>query len=143
MVGLFGVASVLLFGAARLGIDTDVQPHRVWLVIGVAFSGFWLLAHIGEVVAPSASRAWRRHRARRHLRHLNPEEQKYCKFFLDTDGKPLPHNPGNGAIASLVQNGIVWRPEQGWQNNQLFEFNIQPWALAYLRKHPEHVAKAD
>lgn len=143
MLALFAVAGVLLFGAARLGIDSDVRPYRVWLVIAIAFSGFWLLARIGEGITPSTSRAWQRCRGRRHLRHLNPEEQKYCKLFVDTDGKSLPHNPGNGAIASLVQNGIIWRPEQGWDNNQLFEFNIQPWALAYLRKHPEHVAKAD
>lgn len=143
MIAVFTVSSVLLLGAGRLGIEKDVQPYRVWLVIAIVFSGTWVAARICELSRPYAAQLWRRYQGKRHLKHLTPEERQYCKWFLDNDGKSLPHNPGNGAIASLLQNGILWKPEQGWQNNQLFEFNIQPWALKYLRKYPKYAVTAD
>lgn len=143
MVAVFALSSVLLFGAARLGIEKDVQPYRIWLVIGFIFSGAWLLAGICELCRPYVRQVWWRYYGRKHLKHLTQEERRYCKWFLENDGKSLPHNPGNGAIASLLQNGILWKPEQGWQNNQLFEFNIQPWALKYLRKHPKYAVMTD
>jgi len=139
---VFVLSNVLLFGAARLGIDKEIGPYRVWLVIALVFSGAWLAGRIGELATPYTGRAWRRFRGRGHLKHLTPEEKRFCKWFLDGDGKALPHNPANGAIASLLQNGILWKPERGWQKDQLFEFNIQPWALAYLRKHPKCVGEA-
>lgn len=143
MVAVFTLSSVLLFSAARLGIEKDVQPYRIWLVIGFVFSGTWLFAGICDLCRPYVHQVWLRYRGRKHLKHLTPEERRHCKWFLENGGKSLPHNPGNGAIASLLQNGILWKPEQGWQNNQLFEFNIQPWALKYLRKHPKYADTTD
>ncbi|HET6843141.1 MAG TPA: super-infection exclusion protein B [Candidatus Angelobacter sp.] len=143
MVAIFTLSIVLLFSAAHFGIEKQVQQYRIGVVITFIFSGTWVAAHICQLFRPYGSQMWRRYRSRKHLKHLTSEEMRYCKWFLDNAGKSLPHNPGNGAIASLVQNGILWKPESGWQNNELFEFNIQPWALKYLRKHTNYIANAD
>jgi hypothetical protein len=69
---------------------------------------------------------------------MSPEEKKWCRWFLENDGDSLHHNPANGAVARLVRNGILWQTEKGWSD--LHDFNIQPWALAHLRKHPALVS---
>jgi hypothetical protein len=76
-----------------------------------------------------------RRRAKKYLHHLNALEKKHCKHFVDHDGIPIADNPANGGLASLVANGIIWKAEQGW--NWMFHFNIYPWALKYLKEHPE------
>jgi Super-infection exclusion protein B len=139
MVGIFVATGVLLFFSVSLGIYEWAHPYRGLEITGFAFSGAVLLAHIGSAVGPSILRHTReaavRRRGRNYLHSLNPAEKKHCKYFVDNDGSPLPHNPANGAIASLVLKGILWQPEHGW--DWMYEFNIQPWALEYLKKHPE------
>jgi hypothetical protein len=139
MFGLFVATGVLLFFSARLGIYEWEHPYRGLEITVFAFSGTVLLANIGSsVVRWIANRihdARVRRLGRKYLHNLNPVEKTYCKHFVDTNGTPLPHNPANGAIASLLANGILWQPQKGW--DWLYEFNIQPWALEYLKKHQE------
>jgi hypothetical protein len=146
MFGLFVTTGVLLFLSRRLGIYEWAHPYRGIEIAVFTFCGAVLLANIGSGVAKWATKGiqdWTvRRRGEKYLHHLNPEEKAFCRHFIETSGNPLPHNPAKGAISSLLANGILWQPEQGWGKENrgrdwLFEFNIQPWALEYLKKHRE------
>ena len=144
--GLFVMTGVLLFLPRQLGIYEWAHPYRGIEIAVFSFSGAVLLANIGSGITQWITKGihnWgERSRGKKHLHRLNPEEKKFCKHFVETNGSPLPHNPANGAISSLLANGILWQPEQGLGQEQqgrdsLFEFNIQRWALEYLKKHRE------
>lgn len=139
MFGLFVATGVLLVFSVRLGIYEWAHPYRGLEITVFAFSGAVLLANVGSSVVGWIGKpihdARVRHLGREYLHHLNPEEKKFCKHFVDTKGSPLPHNPANGAIASLLAKGILWQPQKGW--DWVYEFNIQPWALDYLKNHEE------
>jgi hypothetical protein len=146
MFGLFVMTGILLFFPRQLEIYEWAHSYRGIEIATFSFSGAVLLANIGSGIARWVTKGihnWGvRRRGKRHLHHLNAVEKGFCKYFLDKNGSPLAHNPANGAISSLLANGILTQPPQGWgQENQgrdwLFEFNIERWALDYLEKHRE------
>ena len=91
----------------------------------------WIAGHAGE---------WRvRHASYEYLHHLSNDEKAHCKWFLENNGDSLHRNVADGALASLAENGILYTPGQSWRNTQLRDFRIRPWALKYLREHPDLV----
>ena len=137
--GIFVASGVLLFFAVPLGIDGWVRPYRGLEITFCVFSAAVLLANVITLVSRPIAAGVRnvitRRGSKKHLHQLNPLEKKHCKYFVDNDGMPLADNPANGGLASLVANGIIWQTEKGW--DWMFHFNIYPWALKYLKEHPE------
>lgn len=142
MFGLCVATGALLFFGKALGIEESVRPYRFLVITFFIFSAAVLFAGVATLISGPICmhfRNWasRRH-SRAHLHQLNPLEKQVCKQFVTTDGEPIGDNPANGHIASLVEGGIIWqvRTENvvgGW----LRHFNIHPWALRYLKEHPE------
>jgi len=139
MLGIFVVSGVLLFFSSRLGIEDWERPYRPWLIVAFIFSGVVVLSYIGSHAYPwIAAYAYDTrtiHIATKHLHQLTADEKKFCKHFLDGNGV-LTHNFANGAISNLVAKGILIKGSQPWPHG-LHDFTMQPWALEYLKNHPE------
>jgi hypothetical protein len=73
---------------------------------------------------------------KKHLRRLTDDEKSVCKHFVHTNGRAYRTSPAQGEVATLVQKNILFRPGAQYTGG-LYDFQIQPWALDYLRKHPE------
>jgi hypothetical protein len=140
MFGVFVVTGIVLFFSFRLGIYDWAHPLRPWLIGAFILSGAVLLTYLGSAVQPWIASYAHDTRVislgRKHLHKLNPAEKEHCKYFTDHGGRALTHNMANGAIQSLLLKGILIAPVQQWPNGNC-DFNIQPWALEYLRKHPD------
>jgi hypothetical protein len=72
----------------------------------------------------------------KYLHQLSDDEKEHCRTFLGTNGSSLHNNEANGALAALVERNILFTPGATWGNG-LPDFRIRPWALSYLKKHPE------
>jgi Super-infection exclusion protein B len=142
LLGIFGATGTLLFFCGRLGVCTWVDQVRGWLVAAFIFSGVVLLSYPASGIYKWMAAYIHDTRVmfigKKHLKNLNPAEKAICKNFLDTKGNPLLHNPKNGATASLVVKGIIY-PVRAPRPNGMCNFNIQPWAIGYLKKHSKLV----
>jgi len=124
----------------RVGLCDLVQNYKGILAVSCVLTGFVLLTYVGsglrQWIAPHFA-DWRViHRGRKHLHHLGNDEKQHCQWFLDTNGNSLHHNEANGALGSLVEKNILFTPGQPWGNG-MRDFRIRPWALKYLKEHPE------
>jgi hypothetical protein len=81
---------------------------------------------------------WRiNERTRRdHLRDLSFEEKQILQLYV-LGGRPTVYFPmGDGVIGGLEAKGIVYRSSSIVIRFKV-PYNIQPWALRYLKHHPE------
>jgi hypothetical protein len=140
LIGIFAATGTLLFFCGRLGVCTWVEQIRGWLLAAFIFSGVVLLTYpasgVYKWIAAYVQDTRVMHLGKKYLKKLNPAERAICKGFVDTKGNPVLHNPKNGATASLVLKGIIYPASSPWPNG-MCNFNIQPWALEYLKKQPK------
>ena len=134
----FLVCAAVLIGARHVSALAPLaQQYSTWIWALLLVSGFYSLTFPVQSVGRYVRALWQRRTAKTYMRKMSPEEKKWCRWFLENDGDSLHHNPANGAIARLIQSGILWKTEKGW--GDLYDFNIRPWALAYIKKHPQLV----
>lgn len=128
---------------SRLGVCDLVHNYHSVLLIACFLTGAFLLTHplsgIYRLAVPYVKDTWTTHVGKKHLHKLNPDEKGLCRVIVQSNGSPLHHNLANGAIQSLLSKGVLIKPVQGWPGG-LYDFNVQPWALEYLREHPELLA---
>jgi hypothetical protein len=140
MVGVFVATGLVLFFSSRLGIYEWEHPLHPLLIVAFTLSGAIVLTYVGSAIYPWIASYVHDTRAislgKKHLHKLNPEEKKHCQYFIDHGGSALTHNMANGAIQTLLLKGILLSPVHPWPHG-LYDFNIQPWALEYLKNHPE------
>ena len=140
MFGVFLASGVILFFHARLRISGWEQSNYGWLVSTFILSAGILLTYIGSAMHPWVARHvadWGMiHRGKKHLHQMSDDEKEHCGRFLGINGSSLHHNEANGALASLVERNILFTPGAPWGNG-IRDFRIRPWALNYLKKHPE------
>ncbi len=139
LLGIFAAAGTLLFFCDRLGVCGWVNPLRGWLLAAFIFSGVVLLTYpcsgIYKYIAAYARDTRVMQVGKKHLRMLTAGEKPLCRHFVDNDGDQMRHNALDGNIASLVRKGILI-PGGVWPNG-MCNYTMQPWALEYLKKHPE------
>jgi hypothetical protein len=142
MLGVFVATGLVLFFSYRLGIYEWAHPLRPWLILAFVVSGTVVLTYVGTAVQPWIASYAHDTRVmflgKKHLHNLNPAEKGHCQYFIDQGGTALTHNMANGAIQSLLLKGILISPVHQWPHG-LYDFNIQPWALEYLKKHSDVV----
>lgn len=125
---------------SRLGGCDLVHNYRSVLLTTCFVTGAFLLTHPLSGIHRWAAAYLKDTRAmqvgKKHLRKLNPDEKALCRAIVESNGRRLHHNLANGAIQSLLLKESLIKPIQGWPSG-LYDFNVQPWALEYLKEHPE------
>jgi hypothetical protein len=141
LVGIVAASGTLLFFCDRLSACSWADPLRGLLWASFIFSGSVLLTYPGsgiyKWIADYARDTRVMHVGKKHLHKLTAGEKPHCKHFIDTDGDQMRHNPLDGNITSLVRKGVLI-PGGVWPNG-VCNYTMQPWALEYLKKHPELV----
>ena len=127
--------------AERLGVLEFRVAYRGY--IGTAFLIAWayLLAHLiwwsrARILESMASRRARRVR-RKYLHDLSPQERGYLLPYVEDKINTQNFAIEDGVIGGLARKGIVYRGSNVFHVLEGAPWNIQPWALEYLRRHPE------
>jgi hypothetical protein len=129
---------------SRLGVCDFIHKYYSAFVAVCCVTGVYLLTYlcggVWRLISPHIL-DWRIARnGKEHLRHLSNDEKAHCQWFVDTDGDSLNHNLSNGALGSLVEKNILFTPGPQWGGG-LCDFRMRPWALAFLKEHPELLKK--
>jgi len=142
---LLVIAGFVLWGpkwfASGLGLEQFIETYRMYL--GVVFLLFlaatlptpihWAASKAGEVVQE------RRHKEAREarLRDLSKGEKAVLRYYITNDTRTQTLNYADGITSALEEAEIIYRASNMSKSYTNFAYNIQPWALDYLRKHPE------
>lgn len=143
--GLSLAAALLLFSPdsllERLGVTELLARYRGWIgMLFVASTAIWF-AH---GLAPLGNRVllWAKERRAMRLRasalkNLSPQEGAILRRFIDGNTKTITLDVSSGAHAALESRQVIYRASSLSRQYYDFDYNIQPWAWEYLRKHPE------
>ncbi len=140
MLGIFIASGVLLFFGPQLDVADWTKTNRGWLILAFAVSGGVLLSYVISGFYQWISRYVIDTRVKRlgkkHLRQLTDDEKVVCRHFVQNNGSAYRTTLAQGEVAALVVKNVLFRPG-GPYPGDLYDFQIQPWALEYLKKHPE------
>lgn len=124
----------------RLGVAAFIAEYRGWVGLVFLFSFAALLsygiAYIGAAVM-ARLQEWRLVRdGRKYLTTLSPPEREILRRFIHDNTKTITLDISSGVHAGLQAKRVIYRPTTLSRQYTDFDFNIQPWAWDYLRKHP-------
>ena len=77
------------------------------------------------------------YRGRKRLKALSKEEKKILLYYFDNDSRSQTLSLMNGHVTGLVDETILYRATEITEEADIYDFNILPWALKYLKEHPE------
>lgn len=142
------VATFSLFARGWLldtfALSAIITEYRSWLgliwVVSAAFLTSHVFAALGislktDLIQPFAHRR----RLRVRLSNLTPDERGFLGSYLKANTRTLEATLGNGVVAGLARERIVYRASSVASDFTACAFNIEPWVWSYLRKHPELV----
>jgi len=142
--GLCVATFMMLRYADRFGTYDPAHSLRAVLIAGFIFSLAVLTTYPCSGAYPWISAHatdWRMIRiGKKHLRRMSNDEIQHCRWFVNTNGDSLHHSETNGALGSLLEKNILFTPGEPWGNG-MRDFRIRPWALKYLKEHPELLTK--
>ena len=78
----------------------------------------------------------------KQLDFLTPEEQGYLTPYVKDSVNTQKFPVEDGVVGGLLTKGIVYRSSNVFDMVEGVPYNIQPWAKAYLLRHPELLADA-
>lgn len=138
-LGLAAVA--LLFGpshfVARLGLSSLLERYRAPLglcaLVCLAALVAQLVPFAFGLVRRWLMERWGRRRGRKRLRALTRSERNLLKQYLSRQTYTLVLDVSSGATSALLLAGIIHRSVELDDGSLGLAFNIQPWALTYLR----------
>lgn len=139
------VAGLVLWGpswfVSGLGLEQFITAYRMYL--GVVFLLF-LAATLPTPVHWLASKGWSRLQDMRHrkvrqarLHDLSEDEKNVLRHYIEKRTRTQTLDYTDGVTSALESAGIIYRASNMAQQYTDFAYNIQPWALEYLRKHAE------
>jgi hypothetical protein len=139
------IAGLVLWGpswfVSGLGLGQFIDTYRMYL--GVVFLLF-LAATLPTPIQWVSTKAWEklqeiRHRKLRQARlhDLSSDEKEVLRYYIDQDKRTQILDYTDGIAPGLEHAKIIYRATNMSQAYTDFAYNIQSWALDYLRKHPE------
>ncbi|WP_166212979.1 super-infection exclusion protein B [Cognatiluteimonas telluris] len=139
------IAGLVLWGpgwfVSGLGLEAFIATYRMWL--GVVFLLF-LAATLPTPIQWVATKAWewlkerRGMKARRaRLHDLSSDEKEVLRYYLTNNVRTQTLDCADGIAPALERAWIIYRASNVSQGYTDFAYNIQQWALDYIREHPE------
>ncbi|MDV2452772.1 superinfection exclusion B family protein [Xanthomonas hortorum] len=124
-----------------LGLETFIDTYRMWL--GVVFLLF-LAATLPTPIHSAATKAWewfedrRGKKARRtRLHNLSNDEKEVLRYYVTKNVRTQTLDMADGVAPALEKDWIIYRASNVSRGYTDFAYNIQQWALDYIREHPE------
>lgn len=139
------IAGLVLWGpewfVSGLGLGQFIDTYRMYL--GVVFLLF-LAATLPTPVNWVASKGLEKIKGHRHkaarearLHDLSGDEKEVLRYYIKNNTRTQTLDLADGVAPALESARIIYRASSVSQGYTDFAYNIQQWALDYLREHPE------
>ncbi len=132
--------------ADALGLLTARDEWRPWISGALIVSLAYLASHATFALwslGATHYHAWRHLRNQRKCLHaLTPMEKAYLSAYIDDRRNTQYFSIQDGVAEGLRAKGVLYRPSAMGDAISGFAYNLQPWARAYLEKHPERLEGA-
>lgn len=77
----------------------------------------------------------------KQLHNLSSDEKDFLIHYLENETITKSARISDGVANSLVATNIIYRASTLATYYDNFQYNIQPWAYDYLKKHPECLSR--
>ena len=135
-IPLFGPAALV----ARLGLSDIVNRRRTG--IGLTFLISVVIFLVAQVLPwgfmalrRQASAWWQQRQGRKRLHELTRSEKNLLKQYVTRETRTLVLDPSSSATSALLMAGIIHRAVELDDKALGLAFNIESWALAYLKSN--------
>ncbi len=136
--GLFAPLDMLNF----LGIESWCTEYKFYLGCVFVFSAAVVGCHFGAEIVRWLVKWYEililRRKAEARLKVLTIEEQRVLAQYLKGNTRTQHFHIDDGIVRGLVESKILYA---ALREGDIYKFpiNMQPWAWAYLKKHPNLV----
>lgn len=135
---LFSPSSVL----GVLGLDGLRAEHQPWVgavfVVSTLLFATAAIRAMAEMFGPIIRGRWNLRQWEKELHVLSPPEVGALREYIDNETTTRSFYLSDGVAGGLVGKNILYRASNiGHPGSVSFDYNLQPWAWRYLRKHPE------
>lgn len=113
-----------------------------WLIgFGVVMFCMLMATVTDAVLVPPLKERRLKRRMGKRLHDLPGDEREVLRRYIDANARTIEFPFDNGTVHALMKARILFRSGKMWRGpDRLLDFSIQPWAMEYLRKHPELLA---
>jgi len=77
------------------------------------------------------------YRGKKRLTILSKKEKEILSYYFDNNSRSQTLSLMSGHVTGLIHEKIIYRATEITEEVDIYDFNIQPWARKYLKKHPE------
>lgn len=139
LIAIIFVIGVILFIpeelAKILAVDGFRKTFRVFLGPSLLLLIFLLIARLFLFFTEIYTKNKVLKNRFKLFQNLTPEEKEYLSEYVDKDKNSLIMPLEDGVIGGLETKGIVYIASNMGYLGGAFAFNLQPWALEYLKKN--------
>lgn len=145
LLALAAASSFLIFVKSdwlqRIGLTEFRNKYFPWIGIVALLSTALLLSHlltrIGSWIYQESVFRINLRRWRRYLHTLTLGEKEVLRRFINKNTKTQRLDDTSGVVQGLAAMNIIGRASNITLSvRPEFDYNIQPWAWDYLKKHP-------
>lgn len=122
-----------------LGIPSSLGRLYPWILGAWVISGPLTLAEILMALKPKMQRRASEKEGRAHLRMLTPGEKQLLRQLMEGTGS-VQLREWTGPLESLERAKVLYTTSDG--RVRAYIVNIEPWAYAHLKKHPDLIGEA-
>lgn len=141
-IALFCIIAISL--PDRLLYEIGFFPYtgsiRQWLYIILLLSLSLLFSHflfwLSSVVKGKFNYCIFIHRGKKRLKNLTKAEKEILRAYIQKDTMSQTFDCTDGVVLALEYASIIYQASTLSKAFTNFSYNIQPWALKYLKKNP-------